>query len=58
MPMTNAQWANVDFGSILAILFRYPGEAVLQPRDNAVAIVELLRTLTAIYAVVSDRVMP
>jgi hypothetical protein len=57
MPMTNAQWVNVDFGSILAILFRYPGEAVLHPRD-AVAIVELLRTLPTIHAVVSNRVLP
>jgi hypothetical protein len=47
MPMTNVQWANVDFGSIMASLFRYLGETVLQPRENAVAIVALLRTLTA-----------
>jgi hypothetical protein len=47
MPMTDAQWAKFDFSSIMAALFRYQGTAALQPRDNAVAIVALLRTLTA-----------
>jgi hypothetical protein len=41
LPMTDAQWAKVDFGSILV------GQVILQPRDNAVAIAALLRTLTA-----------
>jgi hypothetical protein len=47
LPMTDAQWAEVGFDGILWALFREPDEAVLQPRDNAVAIVALLRTLTA-----------
>jgi hypothetical protein len=31
----------------MTALFRYQGEAALQPRDHAVAIVALLRTVTA-----------
>jgi hypothetical protein len=46
MPMTDAQWATFNFGSIMWALFRYPCHR-LQPRDNAVAIVALLRTMTA-----------
>jgi hypothetical protein len=46
-PMTDAQWTEFEFGSMIAALFQYQGQAVLQPRDNAVAIVALLRTLTA-----------
>jgi hypothetical protein len=47
MPMTDAQWAEYNFRSKMEVLFRYPAQAVLQPRDHAVAIVALFRTLTA-----------
>jgi hypothetical protein len=47
MPMTDAQWTKLNFSSIMEALFRYQDKAVLQPRDNAVAIVALLRALTA-----------
>jgi hypothetical protein len=45
MPMTEAQWTTFNFRSIMEALF--PCQAVQQPRDKAVAIVALLRTLTA-----------
>jgi hypothetical protein len=47
MPMADAQWAKFNFGCIMEVLFEHPGQAALQPRENAVAIVALLRTVTA-----------